>query len=645
MTSAIQTRWPMKALRRLVTIRSSNVDKIIDEDEEAIRLCNYVDVYYNDRITSEIEFSEGSAKQQEIAKFGLRAGDVVITKDSETPDDIAVPALVEANAEGIVCGYHLAILRPNPSEIIGPFLFWCLKAKATREAFGLFAQGVTRYGLTLNGIGSVNIPVPDLAIQKAIAAFLDRETARIDKLIAKKERQAAVLTECEEATFLDVVTGRGIEGPRKNSGVEWIGSIPEYWSAPKFTHVARQESGHTPSRKEESYWVPEYCIIPWFSLADVWQIRNGGQIYVHETTEKISELGMENSSARLLPAETVILSRTASVGFPAILSVPMATTQDFAGWICGHRVRPKFLYYVLRSMKPVFRRLMMGSTHQTIYMPDIRAFRLPLPPLDEQDVIVGQLDQLTGGYRRAARIILESVERLREHRAALITAAVTGQIDICENLPNGISTSNRDRFRLVIGAEIIHQHRSNPKFGRVKLQKELYLAEAHIGIGELRGNYFRKAAGPLDRALIEETERAVEEAGYYRANQADGAGTIVTYAPLSNAGRHDAELKSLLGSRADALSGLIALLRDFGTEAVEAIATLYAVWNDALIDGQHPDDSKIVNGVLTEWHEEKGKKFNDSDLRHWLDWMKRNGLTPRGQGPRTTHTMTRDMFA
>ncbi len=296
-------------------------------------------------------------------------------------------------------------------------------------------------------------------------------------------------------------------------------------------------------------------------------------------------------------------------------------------------------------MKPVFRRLMMGSTHQTIYMPDIRTFRLPLPPLDEQDAIIQQLDQLTGAFRGAARKIMESAERLRERRAALITAAVAGQIDIRENLPTAMSTSDRDRFRLVVGAEIIHQHRSNPKFGRVKLQKELYLAEAHLGISELQGNYFRQAAGPLDRALIEETERAVDAAGFYRASQTDGAGTTVTYAPLSNAGQHSAELKSLLGLRAEALGVLIGLLRDFGTEAVEAVATLYAVWNDALMDGRQPDDSTIVNGVLTEWHEEKGKKFKDSDLRHWLDWMKRNSLTPRGQGPRTAHTMTRDLFA
>ena len=166
----------------------------------------------------------------------------------------------------------------------------------------------------------------------------------------------------------------------------------------------------------------------------------------------------------------------------------------------------------------------------------------------------------------------------------------------------------------------------------MKLQKELYLAEAHVGIAELQGNYLREAAGPLDRALIEETERALEAKGFYRARQPDGTGGAVTYASLSKAGQHSADLKALLGPRADALRSLITLLSDLDRRQVEAVATLYAVWNDALIDGQQPDDAAIVASVLTEWHAEKGEKFKDADLRHWLAWMKRQGLTARGRG-------------
>ena len=296
----------------------------------------------------------------------------------------------------------------------------------------------------------LTIPNHGLPTQKAIADFLDRETARIDQLIEKKQRMVEVLQEREEATFLGVVTGQKSDGPKKASGVEWIGSIPGDWQALKVTQVARQETGHTPSRKVASFWVPEECVIPWFSLSDVWQIRQDGRVYVSETSEKISHIGMQNSAARLLPANTVILSRTASVGFPAILSIPMATTQDFVGWICSNRVRPKYLYYVLRAMKAEFRRLMMGSTHQTIYMPDIRSFRTPLPPILEQNQIVSELDENISRFQSAAAKIKLSIDRLREFRSALITAAVTGQIDVSTWGKQGTADRRLDRIEEAI---------------------------------------------------------------------------------------------------------------------------------------------------------------------------------------------------
>src|SRR5262249_38776938 len=134
------------------------------------------------------------------------------------------------------------------------------------------------------------------------------------------------------------------------------------------------------------YW--ENCTIPWFTLADVWQIRDAKAEYVFETKEKISELGLANSAARLLPRGTVMFSRTASVGFSAIMGKDMATTQDFANWVCGPRLSPEYLLLAFRSMTSEFRRLMMGSTHNTIYMPDIQSLQFALPPLAEQSEIV-----------------------------------------------------------------------------------------------------------------------------------------------------------------------------------------------------------------------------------------------------------------
>lgn len=167
-------------LRHLATITNSNVDKLTDPDEVPVRLCNYVDVYKNDRITDDMAFMVASATQTEIKKFGLKVGDVIITKDSEDRSDIAVPAYVSETAPDLVCGYHLALLRGRPQLMSGGFLFWALQSKQAREAFSIAAGGVTRFGLTLDGMKSVVLPCPDRETQKAIADFLDFETARID---------------------------------------------------------------------------------------------------------------------------------------------------------------------------------------------------------------------------------------------------------------------------------------------------------------------------------------------------------------------------------------------------------------------------------------------------------------------------------
>ncbi len=207
------------------------------------------------------------------------------------------------------------------------------------------------------------------------------------------------------------------------SGVDWIGQIPSHWNTVKIRFVARLESGHTPSRSEEEYW--EDCNIPWVTTSDIKNFRDSHKLYLNNTENEISELGLANSGARLLPEGTVFLSRTASVGFAGIMGQEMATSQDFANWVCGDDVLPEYLVYVFRSMEQEFSRLMQGSTHQTIYMPDIRSLEMPLPPVPEQERIVGYLNK----HLSETEIILDDkktlVDRLDEKLQAEITAAVT----------------------------------------------------------------------------------------------------------------------------------------------------------------------------------------------------------------------------
>lgn len=275
------------------------------------------------------------------------------------------------------------------------------------------------------------ICAPPLELQRVVADCLDRKVAAVDAAIKIEEQLLLLLQEKRTATVTDAVTrGARDDVALKDSMANWIERVPLHWDVVRIKHVARLESGHTPSRQHPEYWIPEECTIPWISLSDVWQLRDGTQEYVRETSEKISARGLANSAARLLPAGTVILSRTASVGFSAIMDSAMATTQDFVCWICGPKIRPLYLLYVLRAMVPEFERLTMGSVHRTIYMPDVARFVTPLPPLEEQDVIVSLIRSRLAPIDAAISKIRLQIDRLREYRQALITAAVTGQIDV-----------------------------------------------------------------------------------------------------------------------------------------------------------------------------------------------------------------------
>jgi type I restriction enzyme, S subunit len=179
--------WEAKPLRSTADYVVSNVDKVPDEHELSVRLCNYTDVYNNEFITLALDFMQATASEDEIAKFGLVVDDVVITKDSESWDDIGVPALVRESANDLVCGYHLALLRPHKKKMDGAFLFRCLQAKPIRVQLELAANGVTRFGIPKSEIGAMMLPVPPLPQQRAIVDYLDRETARLDALAAAKE--------------------------------------------------------------------------------------------------------------------------------------------------------------------------------------------------------------------------------------------------------------------------------------------------------------------------------------------------------------------------------------------------------------------------------------------------------------------------
>ena len=291
-----------------------------------------------------------------------------------------------------------------------------------------YSVSAAQPGLSVDNLKHLRKSVPPLDTQRRIARFLDEKTGRIDGLIEKKRALLDRLVEKRQALITCAVTkGLNPDVQMKPSDIDWLGDIPEHWETGNIRRFTQMRTGHTPSRSYSEYW--DSCTIPWFTLADVWQLRDGTRWYLNQTAEKISELGLANSAAELLPAGTVVFSRTASVGYSGIMHQEMATSQDFWNWICGSRLIPEYLLLLFRSMNQKFEESTSGSTHMTIYKDIAAGLEICAPPVDEQKDISSFVFERTAEINYVTRKVRSSIDQFFEYRSALISAAVTGQIE------------------------------------------------------------------------------------------------------------------------------------------------------------------------------------------------------------------------
>ena len=243
--------WQVLRLKHIAKVNFSNVDKHTVEGEKSIRLCNYVDVYYNDYISEDFELMHATATKAEIEKFTLKSGDVIITKDSEAWDDIAVSAYVPEDMPSVLCGYHLARIRTIENQADGKYLFRAFCSHGINYQFKVVTTGVTRYGLGKYGLDNALFILPSINEQTAIATFLDRETFQIDALIEKKKRQIELLKEKRSALISHAVTkGLDPKAKMKDSGIEWLGEIPEEWKKVRAKFCVLLNMGQSPNSED-----------------------------------------------------------------------------------------------------------------------------------------------------------------------------------------------------------------------------------------------------------------------------------------------------------------------------------------------------------------------------------------------------------
>jgi type I restriction enzyme S subunit len=406
----IPKHWKIEKLKRVSDVAFSSVDKHTLEGEIAVRLCNYVDVYKNDSITQGMEFMTATATPSEKARFELHKNDVLVTKDSEEWTDIAVPSYVCTDMPDVLCGYHLAHIRPHRGTLDGKYLSRSFRAHGISDQFKVESTGVTRYGLGKYSLDNSLFVVPPINEQQAIATFLDRETARIDALIEKKQRQIDLLQEKRAAFIIHAVTkGLDSSARMKDSGVERIGEIPEYWEIKRVKRIASLRSGEsiTALEIEGNGEYPVYG-------------GNGLRGYISSYTHE-GDFVLIGRQGALCGCVNYAKGRFWASEHAVVVSPKEKSVVNWLGEL-------------LRSMN--LNQYSQSAAQPGLAVETIADLQLPVPPQEEQYRIAEYLKDQTSRLDRVLAVVLKSLKTLGEYRLALISAAVIGKIDVRGEISN-----------------------------------------------------------------------------------------------------------------------------------------------------------------------------------------------------------------
>ncbi len=350
----------------------------------------------------------------------LRPGDLVVSigpsfgKAMIVPDELDGANLTQGTAR-VAAG----------SEVDRHFLFWVLRSTEVHQWWDAGCAGATFRALTLELLSATPVPLPPLAEQRAIAEFLDRETGRIDALIERKRRLIELLEEKRTALITRAVTkGLDPDVPLKPSGVEWLGDIPEHWEVWKTAHAFRKvSSGTTPPSQSREYYDGDIC---WVNTSELRDAR------IQDTGKKITQEALREFSALKLyaPGTVLVALYGATIGKVGLLATEATVNQACCALLDSDVILPEFAFHVFVSARRHLLGKAYGGGQPNISQETIRSLKLPVPPVSEQRVILEQINHSAELIDGLVEQVEQAITRLQEYRTALISAAVTGKIDV-----------------------------------------------------------------------------------------------------------------------------------------------------------------------------------------------------------------------
>lgn len=355
----------------------------------------------------------------------FRDGDVVVAKITPCFEN-GKGALASGLVNGVAFGTtELHVLRPG-GALDARFLFYVTMSPPFRDAGTAAMTGAAgQKRVPEDFLLDYELSLPPLDDQQAIADFLDRKTATIDALIAKKERLIELIEEKRQAAITRAVTqGLDPDVPMKDSGVEWLGKVPAGWPIVPIRRLFKIANGSTPRSTEPTFWDGP---ITWVTPNDLGRLSSR-EVRFSERT--LTEAGYRSCGTSLVPAGSLVLSTRAPIGHAGIAAVSLCTNQGCRSLVPTRPADSRYFHYILTAGRRALQALGQGSTFRELGSDDLASFHVPAPPLADQSSLADFLDDTTAEFEALNAKQRELIEKLREYRQTLISAAVTGQIEV-----------------------------------------------------------------------------------------------------------------------------------------------------------------------------------------------------------------------
>ena len=409
--------WDIKRIKYTSSFQLSGVDRITYETEINVSICHYPDVYNNESIFRRTKISKGTCTPQELDKFCLKLGDILITKDSESPSDIGVPCYVEENIENTVCGYHLGQYRIS-DKMFPKYVFRFLQSDFVQSYFETESNGITRFGLGKPSLENLELVIPPLQEQQQISNYLDHKTQQIDSLIEKTRQKVKLLKEQRISLINQVVTkGLNPDVEMKDSDVEWIGEIPSGWSILKLKYLCDITYGISP---------PD----------TTYNDEGIGSVLVNGPVEySVSDFGYTRSLKWTTDPKKFSTSGSLLFCLRGSTTGRMNVThQDLSigRGVCSLNSLESqwFMIYSLMILRIHIQKLISGSTFPSVTKDDVDNYIICSPPIQEQQQIVEHLDKGTTKIDSTIGKETQRIKLLKEYRQSLISNVVTGKVDV-----------------------------------------------------------------------------------------------------------------------------------------------------------------------------------------------------------------------